>query len=74
MQHALQLADSSNSQLQTMALDALDKSICAVLGSDQFQESTSSKSVDASNDVRILSFFLSLLFFFCITLVFDGGT
>ncbi|KAG8391013.1 hypothetical protein BUALT_Bualt01G0143800 [Buddleja alternifolia] len=48
--HFLELADSSSPQLQTMALDALDKSICAVLGSDQFQEITTSKPVDASND------------------------
>ncbi|KAL0425375.1 UNVERIFIED_CONTAM: protein MON2 [Sesamum radiatum] len=47
--HFLELADSSNPQLQSMALDALDKAICAVLGSDQFQN-TSSKSLDASND------------------------
>ncbi|KAK6139372.1 hypothetical protein DH2020_026880 [Rehmannia glutinosa] len=48
--HFLELADSSNPQLQSMALDALDKSICAVLGSDQFQENASSNSVDASCD------------------------
>ncbi|KAL3843987.1 hypothetical protein ACJIZ3_001390 [Penstemon smallii] len=48
--HFLELADSSNPQLQNMALGALDKSIIAVLGSDQFQENAPSKSVDASND------------------------
>ncbi|GFP93569.1 protein mon2 homolog [Phtheirospermum japonicum] len=48
--HFLELADSSNPLLQTMALDALDKSICAVLGSDQFEENASSNSVDASRD------------------------
>ncbi|KAL8528032.1 hypothetical protein ACS0TY_005737 [Phlomoides rotata] len=49
--HFLELADSSNPQLQSRALDALDKSICAVLGSDQFQENTSSKSLDAPNNL-----------------------
>ncbi|XP_073141433.1 uncharacterized protein [Henckelia pumila] len=48
--HFLELSESSNPQLQNMALDALDKSICAVLGSDQFQERSSPKSVDASKD------------------------
>ncbi|KAL0397341.1 UNVERIFIED_CONTAM: protein MON2 [Sesamum calycinum] len=54
--HFLELADSSNPQLQSMALDALDKAICAVLGSDQFQN-TSSKSLDASNDLHDQSMF-----------------
>ncbi|CAI9102822.1 OLC1v1001167C1 [Oldenlandia corymbosa var. corymbosa] len=35
--HFLELADSSSQHLRNMALDALDKSICAVLGSDLFQ-------------------------------------
>ncbi|XP_072952390.1 uncharacterized protein [Typha angustifolia] len=35
--HLLELADCSNPQLRNLALDALDQSICAVLGSDQFQ-------------------------------------
>ncbi|XP_075500953.1 uncharacterized protein LOC142539404 isoform X2 [Primulina tabacum] len=48
--HFLELSECSNQQLQNMALDALDKSICAVLGSDQFQERSSPKSVDASKD------------------------
>lgn len=34
-----------------MALDALDESICAVLGSDQFQDSTTTRS-RASQNVR----------------------
>lgn len=62
LQNALQLADSSNPQLQSLALDALDKSICAVLGSDQFQENTSSKLLDAPNNVR--NFIFSPVFFF----------
>ncbi|KAL6582307.1 hypothetical protein OROMI_006321 [Orobanche minor] len=48
--HFLELADSSNPQVHTMALDALDKSICAVLSSDQFQENVSSNSVRAPHD------------------------
>ncbi|KAF5740546.1 protein MON2 isoform X1 [Tripterygium wilfordii] len=41
--HFLELADDSNQHLRNMALDALDKSICAVLGSEQFQDYSSSK-------------------------------
>ncbi|KAI8555868.1 hypothetical protein RHMOL_Rhmol05G0207500 [Rhododendron molle] len=36
--HFLELADNSNQHLRNKAFDALDQSICAVLGSDQFQE------------------------------------
>ncbi|CAK9187180.1 unnamed protein product [Ilex paraguariensis] len=39
--HFLELADSSNQHVRNVALDALDQSICAVLGSEQFQECTS---------------------------------
>ncbi|PON87081.1 Mon2, dimerization and cyclophilin-binding domain containing protein [Trema orientale] len=35
--HFLELADKPNQHLRNMALDALDQSICAVLGSDHFQ-------------------------------------
>ncbi|OVA15488.1 protein of unknown function DUF1981 [Macleaya cordata] len=35
--HLLELADNSSQHLRNMALEALDQSICAVLGSDQFQ-------------------------------------
>ncbi|KAL3516234.1 hypothetical protein ACH5RR_023136 [Cinchona calisaya] len=35
--HFLELSDSSSQHLRNMALDAMDKSICAVLGSDLFQ-------------------------------------
>ncbi|KAL6582312.1 hypothetical protein OROMI_006326 [Orobanche minor] len=52
--HFLELADSSNPQVHTMALDALDKSICAVLSSDQFQENVSSNSVRAPHDILSL--------------------
>ncbi|XAR64453.1 hypothetical protein NMG60_11024804 [Bertholletia excelsa] len=40
--HFLELADSSNQKLRNTALDALDQSICAVLGSDRFLENTPS--------------------------------
>ncbi|XP_031404263.1 protein MON2 homolog isoform X3 [Punica granatum] len=49
--HFLELVDSSNQQLRNMALDALDQSICAVLGSDQFQESLPSMD-DTSHGLR----------------------
>ncbi|KAG0481264.1 hypothetical protein HPP92_012122 [Vanilla planifolia] len=35
--HLVELSGSSNQQLRNLALDSLDQSICAVLGSDQFQ-------------------------------------
>lgn len=35
--HFLELAENSDQHLRNLALDALDQSICAVLGSDQFQ-------------------------------------
>ncbi|XP_041019772.1 protein MON2 homolog isoform X5 [Juglans microcarpa x Juglans regia] len=38
--HFLELADNSNQHLRTIGLDALDQSICAVLGSDGFQDNT----------------------------------
>ncbi|KAA8544984.1 hypothetical protein F0562_019799 [Nyssa sinensis] len=52
--HFLELADCSNQHLRNMALDALDQSICAVLGSDQFQDDTPSKSHGASHDMENL--------------------
>ncbi|PQQ11429.1 protein MON2 homolog isoform X1 [Prunus yedoensis var. nudiflora] len=42
--HFLELADKSNQHLRNMALDALDESICAVLGSDQFQDNITTRS------------------------------
>lgn len=53
----LQLADNSNQHLRNMALDALDKSICAVLGSEQFEDHALSRSNENSKDV---SFCLSM--------------
>ncbi|XP_021281523.1 protein MON2 homolog isoform X1 [Herrania umbratica] len=49
--HFLELADNSNQHLRNMALDALDKSICAVLGSEQFEDHALSRSNENSKDV-----------------------
>ncbi|KAL2325430.1 hypothetical protein Fmac_024488 [Flemingia macrophylla] len=46
--HFLELADNSNPHLKNMALDALDQSISAVLGSDRFQDYKQSKSLQSS--------------------------
>jgi hypothetical protein len=51
--HFLELAEHSNQNLRNMALDALDQSICAVLGSEQFGEDPA-RSRDATLDVRSL--------------------
>lgn len=37
----LQLSNSTNQHLRNLALQALDQSICAVLGSDEFQNNGS---------------------------------
>ncbi|KAL8171076.1 hypothetical protein V2J09_022880 [Rumex salicifolius] len=42
--HFLQLAENANQHLRNMGFNALDQSICAVLGSDQFQDHTSARS------------------------------
>ncbi|KAK8546017.1 hypothetical protein V6N12_026821 [Hibiscus sabdariffa] len=47
----LQLADNSNQHLRNMALDALDQSICSVLGSEQFEDHVMSRSDGNSQDV-----------------------
>ncbi|XP_020589215.1 protein MON2 homolog isoform X4 [Phalaenopsis equestris] len=41
--HLLELFKNQNQQIRNLALDALDQSICAVLGSDQFQSSKASE-------------------------------
>ncbi|KAF8388069.1 hypothetical protein HHK36_026735 [Tetracentron sinense] len=41
--HLLELADNTNQHLRNMALDALDQSICSVLGTDKFQGFTLSR-------------------------------
>ncbi|GAB2287397.1 hypothetical protein Dimus_021775 [Dionaea muscipula] len=43
--HFLELSGNSNQHLRSMGLDALDRSICAVLGSDHFQLHMSSRHV-----------------------------
>lgn len=50
--HFLELADNSNQHLRNMGLDALDQSICAVLGSDQFQENTPSRPHGTSQEME----------------------
>ncbi|XP_061349388.1 uncharacterized protein LOC133294681 isoform X2 [Gastrolobium bilobum] len=50
--HFLELADNSNPHLKSMALDALDQSISAVLGSDQFQDYKQSKSLETSQEME----------------------
>ncbi|GMI84989.1 hypothetical protein like AT5G27970 [Hibiscus trionum] len=49
--HFLELADNSNQHLRNMALDALDQSICSVLGSEQFEDHVMSRSDGNSQDV-----------------------
>ncbi|XP_050379358.1 uncharacterized protein LOC126796668 isoform X2 [Argentina anserina] len=49
--HFLELAENSNQHLRNMALDALDESICAVLGSDQFPDNTTSRSNGSSHSM-----------------------
>ncbi|KAJ9185886.1 hypothetical protein P3X46_005466 [Hevea brasiliensis] len=50
--HFLDLADNSNQHLRNMALDALDQSICAVLGSEQFQDYVPSRLNGTSDDME----------------------
>eukprot|EP00257_Ricinus_communis_P013104 XP_015570469.1 protein MON2 homolog isoform X2 [Ricinus communis] len=50
--HFLELTNNSNQHLRNMALDALDQSICAVLGSEQFQGYISSRPHGTSHDVE----------------------
>ena len=55
---ALQLADKPSPQLRNMALDALDQSICAVLGSDHLQDSSSTRPKGSLQTVRTFSYIL----------------
>lgn len=55
----LQLADNPNPHLKNMALDALDQSISAVLGSDQFQNYKQFKSLKTSQEVRPSTIFIT---------------
>lgn len=48
--HLLELAEHGSSQVRNMALDALDRAICAVLGCDKFKKESSMVSSVASKD------------------------
>lgn len=48
----LQLAVKPNQNLRNIALDALDRSICAVLGSDHLENNTPTGSDGTSQNVR----------------------
>lgn len=50
--HFLELANNSNQQLRNMALDALDKSICSVLSSEQFESQPPSETSEKTLDVE----------------------
>ncbi|WJX19433.1 hypothetical protein P8452_09128 [Trifolium repens] len=50
--HFLELADNPNPHLKNMALDALDQSISAVLGSDRFQNYKQFKSLQTSQEME----------------------
>uniref|UniRef100_M4DVQ9 Protein MON2 homolog n=1 Tax=Brassica campestris TaxID=3711 RepID=M4DVQ9_BRACM len=64
--HFLELAEHSNQNLRNMALDALDQSICAVLGSEQFGDATldvESKSIELKSvECAVLSSLRALYF------------
>ncbi|XP_050223198.1 uncharacterized protein LOC126673214 isoform X2 [Mercurialis annua] len=59
--HFLELANNSNQNLRNMALDALDRSICAVLGSELFQDHVPSRLHGTSHDMEIRHAHLRLL-------------
>ncbi|KAM3287601.1 protein MON2 isoform X3 [Capsicum chacoense] len=50
--HFIELTDSSNQHVRIIALNAMDQSISAVLGSNEFQECASSKLRGAFDDVQ----------------------
>ncbi|CAN1245368.1 Protein MON2 homolog [Linum grandiflorum] len=50
--HFLELADTPNQHLRMMALDALDRSITATIGSESFQDHVSSRSNGASDNME----------------------
>jgi len=51
---SVQLAVNSNQHLRNMALDALDQSICAVLGSNQFQDRVQLGSLPDPQHVTVI--------------------
>ncbi|XP_055961085.1 uncharacterized protein LOC126673014 [Mercurialis annua] len=59
--HFLELANNSNQNLRNMALDALDHLICAVLGSELFQDHVPSRLHGTSHDMEIRHAHLRLL-------------
>ncbi|CAN1132410.1 Protein MON2 homolog [Linum perenne] len=50
--HFLELADTPNQHLRMMALDALDRSITAIIGSESFQDHVSSRSNGGSDNMK----------------------
>ncbi|XP_065852074.1 uncharacterized protein [Euphorbia lathyris] len=50
--HFLKLAGNSNQLIRNLALDALDQSICAVLGSEQFQNYVPPKLQETSHNME----------------------
>ncbi|KAK1432406.1 hypothetical protein QVD17_09302 [Tagetes erecta] len=52
--HFIELANSPNQHLRTMALSALDQSISAVLGSDQFEENSLSRHHGIKTELKAL--------------------
>ncbi|KAJ9561791.1 hypothetical protein OSB04_006951 [Centaurea solstitialis] len=52
--HFVELANSPNHHLRAMALKALDQSISAVLGSDQFEENASSRQRGTKTEMKAL--------------------
>ncbi|KAK7277858.1 hypothetical protein RJT34_22877 [Clitoria ternatea] len=51
--HFVELADNPNPHLKNLALDALDRSISAVLGSDRFQDYKQSKALETSQEMNV---------------------
>ncbi|XP_031477870.1 uncharacterized protein LOC116248950 isoform X2 [Nymphaea colorata] len=51
--HLLELAENPNMQIRNIALDALDQSVCAVLGSDQFHDLTLSMQPLEINQIEV---------------------
>ncbi|KAL4582852.1 hypothetical protein LXL04_007413 [Taraxacum kok-saghyz] len=52
--HFIELANSPNHHLRTMALNALDQSISAVLGSDRFEEHALSRHLGTKAEMKAL--------------------
>lgn len=63
IRYFLQLANSPNHHLRAMALNALDQSISAVLGSDQFEEHALSRHLGVCENVPFLCLSIQELHF-----------